>query len=146
MTAPRLYHSEALLMPDARVMVLGGGRFNDNTQPTDQFSAEFYSPPYLFKGPRPVITSAPASVSYGGSFAIQTPQAAQIAKVSLIRFGSVTHAVNMGQRFLPLAFTASAGTLNVTAPVNANLATPGNYLLFIVDTNGVPSVAATVRL
>jgi hypothetical protein len=51
----------------------------------------------------------------------------------------------MGQRFLPLAFAAGAGSLTVTVPVDRNLAPPGNYMLFIVDTNGVPSTAATVH-
>jgi hypothetical protein len=63
----------------------------------------------------------------------------------LIRFGSVTHAIDMSQRFLPLSFSAGTGSLTITAPVNANLAPPGNYMLFLVDTNGVPSVAAIVH-
>ena len=59
---------------------------------------------------------------------------------------SVGHAINMSQRYLPLAFTAGSGSLTVTAPASSNLATPGNYMLFLVDTNGVPSIAAQVRL
>jgi chitodextrinase len=146
MHAPRLYHSNAILMPDARVLILGGGRLDDNTLPTDQFSAEFFSPPYLFKGPRPVIASAPSTIAHGQVFTVQTPDASRIASVSLMRFTAVTHAINMGQRYVPLAFTAGSGSLSVTGPVNANLATPGNYMLFLVDTNGIPSVAAQVRL
>jgi hypothetical protein len=57
----------------------------------------------------------------------------------------VTHCTNMGQRYLPLSFSAGTGSLTVTAPANANLAPPGNYLLFLVDTNGIPSVAATAH-
>jgi Domain of unknown function (DUF1929) len=145
MSAPRLYHSEALLLPDARVLVSGGGRFDDLTQNLDQFNAEIFEPPYLFKGVRPVIASAPSQLVYGQNFVVQTPDAGRIAKVSLIRFGSVTHTDNMSQRFLPLSFTAGSGSLTVTAPVDAKLAPPGNYLLFLVDTNGVPSVAAEVH-
>ena len=145
MNAPRLYHSEALLLPDARVLISGGGRFNDDTESTDQFSVEFFAPPYLFKGPQPTITSAPSQLMYGQNFTIGTPNAAQIASVSLIRFGAVTHAFNMGQRFIPLTFTAGGGSLNVTAPVNSDLAPAGYYLLFIVNTTGVPSVAAIVH-
>jgi len=145
MSAPRLYHSEALLLPDGRVLISGGGRFNDDNEPTYQYSAEFFEPPYLFNGPRPVITSAPAQLSYGQNFTVQTPNAGQIAAVSLIRFGSVTHDINMSQRFLPLTFSVGTGSLNVTAPANDYLAPPGNYMLFIVNSAGVPSVAAVVH-
>jgi Domain of unknown function (DUF1929) len=147
MNAPRLYHSEALLLPDARVMVCGGGRFDVGTVPTDQFSAEFFSPPYLFRGSRPAITSAPSQLSYGQSFTVnytvQSP--AHIAQASLIRFGGVTHGFNMSQRFLPLSFVDANGSLNITAPTDANLAPPGYYMLFLVDSNGVPSVAAVTH-
>ena len=78
--------------------------------------------------------------------ATHTLNAARIASVALIRYGSVTHSINMSQRYVPLAFTAGSGTLTVTAPVNANLAPPGNYMVFIVDSNGAPSVAPTVRM
>ncbi len=143
---PRLYHSEALLMPDARVLVMGGGRFNGiNEVATNQLNAEFYSPPYLFKGARPTITSAPATLTYGQAFTVQTPDAARIASVSLIRYGAVTHSINMAQVFLPLTFSAGSGSLTVTAPASGNLAPPGYYMLFVVDSNGVPSIAATTR-
>jgi hypothetical protein len=145
MSAPRLYHSEALLLPDGRVVIDGGGEFNGVNEPTDQLSAEFFAPTYLFKGPRPAIASAPSQISYGQNFTVQTPDAARIANVSLVRFGAVTHDINMGQRFLPLSFTASNGFLTITAPVNSALAPAGNYLLFILDTNGIPSVAAIVH-
>jgi len=93
-----------------------------------------------------VISSAPSQLSYGQNFTVQTPDAARIAKVSLIRFGSVTHDINMSQRFLPLTFLAGSGTLTVTAPVNANLAPPGYYMLFLINNKGVPSVAQFVQL
>ena len=54
----RLYHSAALLLPDGRVLMAGGG-FPGAT--VNQKNAEIYSPPYLFKGPRPTISSAPSS-------------------------------------------------------------------------------------
>ncbi len=100
----------------------------------------------MFKGPRPTITSAPATTSYGANMFVATPDATAIASVSFIRTGSVTHAFNQDQRFLPLTFQQTAGGLTVQAPANANLAPPGHYLLFIVDANGVPSVAKIVRI
>jgi hypothetical protein len=141
MQVPRLYHSTALLLPDGRVLSAGGGRFG-----VDQPSAEIYAPPYLFKGPRPTITSTPAQVAYGASFNVQTPNAAAIASVSLVRIGSVTHAINMDQRFLSLSFQAGSGALTVQAPANGNLAPPGYYMLFILDGNGIPSVASIIKV
>jgi hypothetical protein len=146
MQTPRMYHSTALLLPDGRVLKAGGGRFGGTGPGVDQFSAEIYSPPYLFNGARPTITAAPASVGYGSTFTVATPDAAQIAAVSLVRLGSVTHTFNSGQRFVPLAFQHVDGGLTVTAPLNGNIAPPGYYMLFILNTNGVPSVAPFVQL
>ncbi len=139
----RLYHSTALLLKDGRVLMAGGGAFPAGGA-TDQTNAEIYSPPYLFKGARPTITSAPASVTYGSTFTVSTPDAARIASISFIRTPSVTHGFDQNQRFMRLNFTAGSGSLTVTAPTGAGAAPPGDYMLFLVDTNGVPSVASVV--
>src|SRR6185503_1600553 len=99
----------------------------------NQTRAELFSPPYLFKGARPTIASAPAVVQYGSTFTVTTADAASIAMVSLIRPGAVTHAFDEDQRFLSLAFTAGSGVLKIEAPANANLAPPGYYMLFLVN-------------
>src|SRR6185503_10093715 len=105
----RQYHSTALLLPDGRVLSSGGGICGT----CDQVgylakNAEVFTPPYLFAkdgsgqlAPRPEITGAPGSVSYGASFQITTPSAASIRKVALIRLGSQTHSVEMEQRYVP---------------------------------------------
>jgi hypothetical protein len=140
MVTPRLYHSTALLLPDGKVLLAGGGRFGVN-----QFSAEVFSPPYLFKGPRPTITSAPATLQYNTTFTVGTPNGAS-AKISLLRLGAVTHSFNFDQRFLQLEIQGVvSGGLSVRAPANANLAPPGYYMLFLVNSNGVPSVAKIVQ-
>jgi len=136
-TIPRLYHSAALLLPDGRVLSTGGNGYPDT---------EVYSPPYLFKGARPTITSAPTAINYGQSFVISTPNAASIGKVTLIRLPSVTHAFNPSQRFNSLSFTKQSGSVTAVAPAAAVLAPPGPYMLFVVNTTGVPSVAQIVQL
>jgi hypothetical protein len=139
---PRLYHSTTLLLPDGRVLVAGSGEV---TGGVDQNQAEYYSPPYLFKGSRPSITSAPAQIEYGSSFFVATPDAASIASVALVRDGAVTHGFDEDQRFVSVTFSQVAGGLQVTAPADSRIAPPGQYMLFIVNTNGVPSVAPFVR-
>lgn len=140
---PRHYHSSALLIPDGRVILQGGG--HPPGFGVAEFRGEIYSPPYLFKGARPVISSVPSILSHGQSFFVGTPDGASIAKVTMIAQPSATHGINMNQRFLPLTFTTTAGGLNVTAPANANLAPPGFYMLFLVNAAGVPSTASWVR-
>lgn len=133
----RGYHSVALLLPDGRVLSAGGRR---------ESSAQVYSPPYLFKGPRPSLSTAPGSVEYGATFTVGTPDAAGVSRVTLVRLSSVTHSYNMDQRFLPLGFTRASGELRVTAPADARRAPPGYYLLFLLNARGVPSVGHMLRV
>jgi hypothetical protein len=144
LTNGREYHSTALLLPDGRVLMAGGGQL-PGSGATDQTNAEIYSPPYLFKGARPTITSTPGTITYGSSFTVQTPDAASITKVALIRTPSVTHAFDQNQRYIPLSFTTGSGQLTVQAPASGNAAPPGYYMLFILNSSGVPSVASFVR-
>ena len=112
----------------------------------DEKSAEFYSPPYLFKGARPAIMQAPSQLQYGTNFFVGTPDAASITKVVLIRTGAVTHFFDQNERYVPMAFQQTTGGLTVTAPANAYLAPPGYYMLFLVNSNGVPAIAPFVQL
>jgi hypothetical protein len=144
----RGYHATSILLPDGRVLHAGSGDALDaNGDPyPDERNAELYSPPYLFKGDRPVISSLPAEPYYGSTIAVKTPAPSAIAKVSLIAIGSATHAFDMGQRFMWLTFTRTSTALNVKIPSSKAIAPPGYYLLFILDANGVPSVGKIVRL
>ena len=143
MAVPRLYHSIALLLPDGRVLIAGTGDLNGVP---NELNAQIFSPPYLFNGPRPTITSSPSVVQYGSNFQVSTPDAASITSVSLIRPAAVTHSFDQSARRVSLSFTVSNGTLNVQAPANDADAPPGPYMLFIVNSNGVPSVASWVNL
>ena len=134
----RGYHSIALLLPDGRILSAGSD--------ASPFNAEIYSPPYLYKGARPTVTTVPSTLAYGESFAVATPDAARVTAVTFLRLGSVTHAYNMEQRFMRLPFSVTADGLTATAPANANLAPPGYYLLFLIDSNGVPSVGRIIRI
>ena len=144
----RLYHSGALLLPDATVVLVGG----NPTRGSYEDHIEVYSPAYLFtksgsRAVRPTISSvSPGAFSYGAAFQVQTSNAANIASVVLLRPGAPTHAFDMEQRLVELPFTAGSGVLNVTAPPSGGIAPPGYYMLFILNSQGVPSVATFVKL
>jgi hypothetical protein len=145
---PRLYHSGSLLLPDATVMLAGGNPVRGSYEQ----HIEIYSPAYLFNGDgtlasRPIVTGVtPGPIGYGGAFQVQTPDALNIASVVLVRPGAPTHAFDMDQRLVGLSYTTGSGVLNVTAPPNGNIAPPGYYMLFVLNSTGVPSVAAFVRV
>ena len=138
----RTYHSTALLLPDARVLSAGDDGYGGSTNDT----AEIYEPPYLFRGARADDRSRRrARSSYGDSFTVDT--SADATKAVLMAPAAVTHANDMSQRNVPLTATAGpAGKLTVTAPATPALAPPTYYMLFVLNDNGVPSVAKFLRL
>jgi hypothetical protein len=149
---PRNYHAVSLLLPDGRVWTAGGG--GCGTCSVNQQSSEIYYPPYLFKkdgsrllADRPRVTIAPSSMTYNASYILYTPDPSSISKAALVALGSVTHAFNMNQRYVPLTIgTKTSTTLTVTSPNNANLAPPGYYMLFVINSSGVPSVARIIQV
>ena len=97
------------------------------------------------RGHRPTITSCPANINWGGQFSV-TSGRGNIGSALLMRPGSSTHAFDMDQRQVGLTFTAASGTLTVTGPPNAKIAPPGYYMLFLINSQGVPSVAKFLLL
>lgn len=149
----RCYHSTAVLLPDATVLSAGGGEFfpieavTEENDPADSHrDAQIFSPPYLFKGARPVITAAPDTAVYGEPFHVETPQPDDIEQVTWVRLSSVTHSFNTGQRFNRLSSQATAGGLDVTPPATPNVCPPGHYMMFLINRAGVPSVAKIMQV
>lgn len=143
----RLYHSISLLLPDARVLVGGGGA----PGPQTNLNVEIYNPPYLFDAAglrveQPRLTQAPAEVDIGETFFVDFENASDISRVTMVKSGSVTHSFNMEQRFVELTFERSGSRLRVQAPTRAADAPPGFWMLFALDQNGVPSHAKIVKV
>ncbi|HET9646431.1 MAG TPA: RICIN domain-containing protein [Burkholderiaceae bacterium] len=148
MSMPRTYHSVALLLADARVVSGGGGLCGSCT--TNHPNVQVWSPPYLFNADgsparRPVLTSAPTQANAGGSIAVTTDT--PVAAFSLVRLSSATHSVNNEQRRVPLSFAATGTNAYALAlPADRGILVPGYYMLFALDSAGVPSVARIVRI
>jgi len=128
----RQYHSIALLLPDGQVLSAGGA-------------------PYLFnedgtRATRPRITSAPDMADYSEQVTINLSDSINISKAHLIKLGSVTHSENQDQRLVPMQFTRTAGRMTLQMPDSRHAAPPGHYLLFVVDSDGVPSLGSMLKL
>lgn len=163
MSYNRRYHSAAVLLRDGRVLVAGSDQYPSlpvQCAPALPFSmtTEIFTPPYLFDtngnlAPRPLVKtiggSSPTAVfnvSYDTDFTVGLEEEMTISKVTMIRLSSTTHSFNMGQRINYLDVTTNGTTLTISPPANSNQAPPGHYFLFIVNSNGVPSVGQVIKI
>lgn len=145
---PRMYYAAAVLLPDGRVMITGkDGPHNPFPYHYPEHRVEIYSPPYLFRGARPVISSAPAEIGYGGNFIVRASGTAGEARAVLMRPAATTHSVHMDQRLVALTMASRSGDeITFEGPPDSNVAPEGYYMLFLLNGVGVPSVARFVRL
>ncbi|WP_433793453.1 galactose oxidase-like domain-containing protein [Actinoplanes sp. CA-252034] len=148
-TVGRNYHSEAILLPDGRVITMGGDPLYDPTGKnagTFEKRIEIYSPPYLFRGDRPVITSGPAAVDRGAPAVFGSADAGRVMSARLLRPSTVTHVTDVDQRSVALGLRRLGDAVEVTVPEKPGLVPSGWYMLFLMNENGVPSVARWVRV
>jgi hypothetical protein len=151
---PRHYHSIALLLPNGKVLAAGGSADWGCGESLNN-PIEIFSPPYLFKGPRPVVTMINRrlvvfpTISLGSTFEIETPDD-NIAQVVLVRPMAVTHQTDTEQRVIPLSFERRTdNTLLAMAPNGKppiGVLPRGYYILFILNDKGVPSVGRFILL
>ena len=226
-TLPRLYHNGALLLPDARVLIIGGNASRaarepdgtvhvdvvpDNKEyyalaklttqpqvkgsgkvvsekdynqfledyykspqsyfaqlddssidrapfaPAEIWQVEIFNPPYLFKdGPRPEIVTAPQTLKHGEIRQVTLKNVdiqsnSDRGSLVMMKLGTITHSFDYGQRLADLSIqdvinnNDGSYTIDFTAPENANLYTPGYYMMFYLNGKGKPSVAKMVHL
>jgi len=168
-TVPLRDHTTMVLLPDATVLVGGSDRSNmlprdlapvPGGAPTDDRDSgvpvfSVYKPPYLFKGPRPVIEEAPEEIKYGSKFEVEVSGVSgDVGSVALVMPSPQTHKWDWGNRYVKLSFKAKKEKkkkgegvyeLKVSAPAQPGLALPGYYMLFVLSEEGVPSEAKLVH-
>jgi radical copper oxidase GlxA-like protein/galactose oxidase-like protein len=146
----RNYHSSAVLLPDGRVLTAGSDPLyadkKNTITGTFEQRLEIYTPPYLFRGPRPQVTAGPSMVVHGREAAFTTSSPTDIAGVRMIRPSAATHMLNPDQRSVAVPFTVTPTGITITVPGSAALMPSGPYMLFLVDRAGVPSVAHWVSV
>lgn len=152
---PRAYHSWAVLLPDATVLV-GGGGLNSNFAEANHYDAQIYHPGYLFTPDGKTIVARPQLSTVGnqneyklGETITFTSNVVVDGVASLIRYSAVTHSLNNDMRRIKLAVTTKGNAadkkFSVTIPADPGVTLPGYWMLFVLQ-NGVPSVAKTVRI
>ncbi|MBL8765770.1 MAG: DUF1929 domain-containing protein [Planctomycetes bacterium] len=154
----RRYHSVAGLLPDGRVFSAGGdfSSLDPNDPNQSHHTVEIFSPPYLFKGPRPVISGLSSTVWSAGDpnpilFTLTFRPGSGPKHVALIKTGSITHAFDASQRYVRLDHDAqSMGndtySVFVQIPSDKYQVPAGHYFLVAVSTLGVPSVGTMIEI
>jgi len=147
----RLYHTTAMLLPDARVLVAGhDGALNMPPFDRSRYELEIFSPPYLFArdgsvATRPILSRVPESIRYGHELELAASE--HVATAALLAPSALTHQINPGQRYVGLGINGqNADLIRLAGPTDSKVAPPGWYLLFVVADSGTPSVGSWVHL
>ncbi|KAF8242298.1 hypothetical protein K440DRAFT_591049 [Wilcoxina mikolae CBS 423.85] len=142
-TIARLYHSEAVLLQDGRILVSGSDP--EDVRFPQEYRVEVFLPPYLLSGAtRPSFSITNKDWTYGQTVSFSTTATGSI-RVSLLAAVSSTHGNSMGQRTIFPAVSCSGGSCTVTAPPDNKVSPPGWWMMFVLDGN-TPSAAQWVRI
>ena len=146
----RGYHNFALLLKDGRVLV-GGGTSSQGGIGCERPDLRIYMPSYFSGGARPVVSgvSEPLAFQIGGApvtLGLSKGPLRPTGGVVLMATGSFTHSFDQNQRYVPLSFTQSPSSVHVTLPSDPRVAPPGEYILYFIGKNGVPSLGKHVHL
>ncbi|MEU9883477.1 kelch motif-containing protein [Streptomyces phaeochromogenes] len=148
----RNYHSEALLLPDGRVVTFGSDPLFDDQQNTKlghfEQRMEIYTPPTLHKNAktRPVLGDGPQEVDGEGRATFTARHPDRIVNARLMRPSAVTHTTDVEQRSIALGLTKTKDSVTVDVPKDRTLVPPGWYMLFVTDTDGTSSEAKWVQV
>ncbi|KAI0058608.1 copper radical oxidase [Artomyces pyxidatus] len=149
----RLYHSEATLLPDGRVLISGSDPQTNNPDGSPKFPEELrvevYIPPYLNQGfIQPSFNISETDWDYGGQYHITVrlhQGTTSTMRVSIIAATSSTHGNTMGGRTIFPEFSCSGTACTITAPPNSFVSPPGWHQLFILD-GPTPSTSHWIRI
>ncbi|KAE8445874.1 hypothetical protein EG329_012797 [Mollisiaceae sp. DMI_Dod_QoI] len=155
-TIARLYHSEATLLPDGRVLVTGSDpempvNAGNNFTPLypQEYRVEVFHPPYLLSGlTKPTFTLSGTDFGYAETFTVTVhlhQGTTSGMRISLLAATSSTHGNSMGMRTIFPAFTCAGNVCTVTTPPNGHVSPPSWHQLFVLD-GPTPSVSQWIRI
>ncbi|MFJ9248351.1 galactose oxidase-like domain-containing protein [Streptomyces sp. NPDC101776] len=148
----RNYHSEALLLPDGRVVTFGSDPLFDDQANTKlghfEQRMEIFTPPALHKngGDRPVLQDGPETLDRHHRATFRTDHPDRVVKARLMRPSSVTHTTDVEQRSIELGLVKDGKSVTVDVPNDRALVPPGWYMLFVTDAQGTPSEAKWIQV
>ncbi|MFE2419511.1 galactose oxidase-like domain-containing protein [Streptomyces hokutonensis] len=148
----RNYHSEALLLPDGRVVTFGSDPLFDDQANTKlghfEQRMEIFTPPSLHKNGsnRPVLQDGPETLDRHHRATFRTDHPERVVKARLMRPSSVTHTTDVEQRSIELGLVKDGKSVTVDVPNDRALVPPGWYMLFVTDAQGTPSEAKWIQV